>query len=242
MLRNTLTAILAVVAVVGLAACTDAPAPVPTTAASEPQAVSPSGDGVLRIGTLFPMTGDAAASGAAQVAGTELAAREIAELPGSGVPVELVHRDSAGDLAAAVADFLARGVDVVLWDAGSVPSEEVTASVATTPAALLALTGLANGGTPVAPDDAFGARLLTADPGLAVTAGGAEGYDGVVVTALAARVAGDDAGASVTAGWDAVATGATSCASWGECLAAIGDGQKIAYAGATGELSADFAA
>jgi branched-chain amino acid transport system substrate-binding protein len=186
------------------------------------------------------MTGDAAASGAAQVAGTELAAREIAAQAASGVTVELVHRNSAGDLAAAVADFQARGVDVLLWDAGSAVPADVTASV-TTPMVFLALADFANGGTPVAPNESFGARLLSADPGLAATPGGAEGYDGVIVSALAARVTADDAGASVAAGWKAVATGPTPCASFGECLAALDDGQRIGYEGATGSLSATFA-
>ncbi|MGO4691400.1 ABC transporter substrate-binding protein [Glaciibacter sp. 2TAF33] len=243
MLRITLSVILFVGAVVGLAACTGDPTPsaTPKEQASESPAVVASGDGVLRIGTLFPMSGDAAASGAAQVAGTELAAREIAELVGSGLPIELVHRDSAGDVTVALADFLARGVDVVLWDAGSVPPTDVAASVASTPAVLLSLADLANGGTPVAPGEAFGARLLTADPGLADTAGGAEGYDGVVVTALAARAAGDDGGASVAAGWKAVTTGTSPCSSWGECLAALDGGRNISYAGASGTLAAFFA-
>jgi branched-chain amino acid transport system substrate-binding protein len=242
MLRTTLTVILAVCAVVGLAACTGAPtpSPTPTRSASESPVVLPSGDGVLRIGTLFPMTGDAAPSGAAQVAGTQLAAREIAGLPGSGIPVELVHRDSAGDVAAAVAELQARGVDVVLWDAGSVPAADVTASVVATPMVLLSLADFVNGGTPVAPDEAFGARLLSADPGLAATPGGAEGYDGVIVSALAARATADDAGASVAVGWKAVASGSTPCSSWGECLAALDDGRNIGYAGATGSLSAVF--
>jgi hypothetical protein len=241
--RRTFTATLLVAALLGLAACTAAPEPKPTptsTTGQAPTAVA-SGDGVLRIGTLFPMTGDAAASGAAQVAGTELAVREIAGQAASGVTVELVHRNSAGNLAAAVAEFQARGVDVVLWDAGSTVPADVTASVAPTSMVLLALADFANGGTPVAPNESFGARLLTADPGLAATPGGAEGYDGVIVSALAARVAADDAGASVAAGWKTVATGPTLCASFGECLAALDDGQQIGYQGATGSWSANFA-
>lgn len=223
-----------------LTACTAPPVPKPTSTPAAVAIIAPSGDGVLRIGTLFPMTGAAAASGAAQVAGTELAARVISEQRG-GTAVELVHRDSAGDPAAALADLLARGVDVVLWDATSEAPPVTSASVTASSAVLLRLNAFANGGTPLTADAAFAARLLSADPGLSDTAGGAEAYDGVILSALAATAAGDDGGASVAAGWNTVAAGPTVCVSWGECLVALGEMQHIGYQGATGLLSADFA-
>lgn len=229
----------ATILALALTGCTP-PKPAPTATATRTAipTVAPSGDGTLRIGTLFPMTGEAAASGAAQVAGTELAAREIGEQGGVfGKPLELIHRNSAGDQAAAVADLLARGVDVVLWDASGAPPEPVAASVDAAGVALLPLADFVKDGAPLAADEAFAARLRTADPGLADPAGGAEAYDGVVSTALAATVAGDDGGASVEAGWKTLAAGTTPCTSWGECLAALADAQKIDFRGVTGRRS-----
>lgn len=238
--RRTLPALVAAGAIalaLALTGCT-APAPRPTPTPTAVPTIAPSGDGILRIGTLFPMTGDAAAGGAAQVAGSELAAREIFEQGGVlGQPIELVHRNSAGDANAALADLLARGVDVVLWDAGSAVPKDAAASVAAASVALLPLRDFVSGGTPVAADEAFSARLRSADPGLTDSAGGAEAYDGVILTALAATVAGDDGGPSIEARLDSVASGPTACTSWGECLAALADKQQIGYHGVTGRRS-----
>ena len=227
-----------VAAVLLLSGCTasDAPAAVtstPTVAAS----IAPTGDGTLLIGTLFPMTGEAGAvvTGAAQVAGTELAAREILEqaLPGT-LPIQLVHRNSTGNVAVAVADLVARHVDLVLWDATSAVPADVTASVAAAGIALVALDGFTNGGTPLAADEAFAVRLRTSDPGLADTAGGGEAFDGVVLAALAATEAGDDGGASIAPALDRVSHGDTVCSSWASCITSLGEKKQIAYQGVTG--------
>ena len=242
-LRQTLVGVLAVGAClicgIALTGCTsEPPVTVPEPTPTITSTVVPTGDGVLRIGTLFPTTGDAAASGAAQVAGTQLAARNVSDEVGiPGRTIELIHRNSAGDVAAAVADLVARGADVVLWDAVTTPSEEVAASVTEAGLAFLALGDFANGGTPLATDEEFAARLKSADPGLVATAGGGEAYDGVIVTALAATAVGDDAAASVEVGWDVVAAGPTICTSWGECVAALVDAQSIEYQGITGVRS-----
>ncbi|TFC87938.1 ABC transporter substrate-binding protein [Cryobacterium sp. TMT3-29-2] len=221
-----------------LSGCTAEAAPPVATPTVAPVVIAPSGDGTVRIGTLFPMTGPAAASGAAQVAGTELAAREITEQGRIlGTPIEIVHRDSAVDAATALTDLLARGVDVVLWDATVPMPDDLAAAVLAAPAALLALGDFANGGTPLAASGGFAARLRTLDPGLVDTAGGGEAYDGVVLSALAAARAGDDGAASIRPALDQVSTGAVACASWGECAAALADSQQIAYAGVTGRRS-----
>lgn len=229
-------ALLTGVLLVGLTACSE-PAPPPTSApATATDLPAPTGDGVLRIGTMFPMTGDAAASGAAQVAGAQVAAREIDSQGGVlGQPVQLIHRNSAGDEAAALAGLAARTVDAVLWDAGSAVRPEAPASVA--PAALLALNDLVNGGTPLAASDEFTQRLMQADPGLTDTAGGGEAYDGVIATALAAVATGDDGAGSIETGWVTVRQGDTVCTSWGECLLALGEGLQIDYQGITGRQS-----
>ena len=240
--RRTLPALLSAGAIslaVALAGCT---APQPTVTASPTPSVvttvAPSGDATLTIGTLFPMTGAAAASGAAQVAGSELAAREIDGQGGVlGKPIALVHRNSAGTVASALAELVARHVDVVLWDvAGAVP-KDVTASAAAAHVAVLPLGDFVHGGTPLVADAAFSARLRTADPGVTVFTGGAEAYDGVILAALAATVAEDDGGPSIQSRLDVVASGPTTCTSWGECLAALADKQQIGYQGVTGRRS-----
>ncbi|KFF58982.1 hypothetical protein JF66_14485 [Cryobacterium sp. MLB-32] len=220
----------------GLTGCSE-PMPVkPSATPSSTALPAPTGDGLLRIGTMFPMTGDTAASGAAQVAGSQVAAREIDSQGGVlGQPIQLIHRNSAGDEPAALADLTARAVDAVLWDAGSAVRPEVPASVA--PAALLPLNELVNGGTPLAAGEDFAQRLRMADPGLTDTAGGAEAYDGVIATALAAMVTGDDGAGSIETGWVTVRQGPTVCTSWGECLLALSEGQHIEYQGITGSQS-----
>ena len=237
MLRRTLLAVLLLGAVT-LAGCTAA-LPATPVATSTPVATplpAPTGDGTLRIGTLFPMTGVNAASGAAQVAGAEVALRDI--LAGQATPaqpVQLIHRNSAGDLAAGYADLVARGVDLVLWDATTALPTDAEGSVGN--AAIVALMDFANGGTPLAADEAFTARLTTADPGIAATAGGAEAYDGVMTAALAAAITGDDGGASIEAGWPQVTAGSAVCTSWAECALALTEKEIIDYQGITGRRS-----
>ena len=107
--------------------CTSGPSRPPSSSPSASPSPSPlaPGDGVLRIGTLFPTTGASAFIAPAQVAGVELAVREINEAGGVlGVPVEVFHRDS-GDSSGTVletsfADLLAKKVDVVIGPSSSV--------------------------------------------------------------------------------------------------------------------------
>ena len=219
-----------------LTGCAAAPQPQPIATLDPVVTAVRTGDGTLSIGTLFPTTGDNAASGAAQVAGAELALRDILSEQGEQTQViQLVHRNSAGDLAAAYADLAARGVDLVLWDATTVPPADAESSVGS--AALVSLGDFANGGTPLAADESFTVRLKTADPGLTETAGGAEAYDGVITAALAAAITGDDGGASLEAGWPQVISGSAVCLSWGACLYALEQEQAIEYQGMTGRRS-----
>jgi len=125
--RATLLAV-AGLAAVALAACTAAPMPTPTPTPTE--TVAPSGDGVLRIGTLFPTTGATAFLGAAQVAGVNAAIREINAAGGVlGAPVEVVNRDS-GDAStetaeASFASLVEKGVDVIVGPSSSVLAERL---------------------------------------------------------------------------------------------------------------------
>jgi len=105
-----------------LAGCTTAtPTPQPSMTAS---AAPKPGDGVLRVGTLFPTSGAAAYLGPALAAGAALAVADLNAAGGvGGEPVELVARDS-GDAAtstleASFADLVAQHVDVVIGPASS---------------------------------------------------------------------------------------------------------------------------
>lgn len=115
-------------AAVMLAGCTAAPMPTPTPTPTE--TIAPSGDGVLRIGTLFPTTGATAFLGAAQVAGVNAAIREINAAGGVlGAPVEVVNRDS-GDAStetaeASFASLVEKGVDVIVGPSSSVLAERL---------------------------------------------------------------------------------------------------------------------
>lgn len=110
-----------------LIGCT--PQPMPTPTPTPTQTVAPSGDGVLRIGTLLPTTGGALA-GAAQLAGVHAAVREINAAGGvGGVPVEVVSRDS-GDASTETAEtsfaaLLERGVDVIVGPSSAALVERI---------------------------------------------------------------------------------------------------------------------
>ncbi|MFT4285869.1 MAG: ABC transporter substrate-binding protein [Protaetiibacter sp.] len=114
--------------VLALGGCTAAPMPTPTPTPSE--TLAPSGDGVLRIGTLFPTTGATAFLGAAQVAGVNAAIRDINAAGGVlGQPVEVVNRDS-GDATtetaeASLAALVEKGVDVIIGPSSSVLAERL---------------------------------------------------------------------------------------------------------------------
>ena len=230
-------AIALALALTGCTAPQAKPTPTPTpTATAAP--IVPSGDGILRVGTLFTMTGKTAGQGDAQVAGTELAAREIFEQGGVlGTPVELVHRNSAADVDVVLADFIARGVDVVLWDLSTEIPAETAATIEAADIALLPLGEFVHDATPVTPGKAFIKRLISADPGLTIFLGGAEAYDGLITASLAATVAEDDGGPSIASKLESVGSGQTACTSWGECLVALADEQEIRFVGATGERS-----
>lgn len=209
MSRTPLISALALAAAITgmLAGCTAETAPVP-----EPKPVqtapTASGDGVLRIGTQT----EAAAGGAAIVAGVELAVREINDAGGvNGAPVEVFHR---GVSEAAASELVARGVDVILGDSDLGAVEALTVSVAASEA----------------PDDAMAARLAQMDPGVTDFTGAPDAYDEVIRVALAAVVSADDGARSLDFGLAAIAAGSTDCTSFGECSAAHADGFAFRYA------------
>ena len=141
---------LAIVVAAALAGCTG-PQPAPTPTATMP---APSGDGILRIGTLFSTSGNDPVA-AAQTAAVNAAMREIGMTDGA-IPVEVVNRNggTAGDglAEAAMADLLARGVDAIIGPS----SAEVAAIVV--PLAQAA-------GVPVISASAAGDRPAGSSPG-----------------------------------------------------------------------------
>jgi branched-chain amino acid transport system substrate-binding protein len=125
---RAITALLAVFALslAGCSANSPAPLPTPTAVATFPV----TGDGVLRIGSIFPTTGSSSFIGAAQVAGVELAVREINQDGGvGGNPVQVLHRNS-GDATTqtaeeSLADLVVKKVDVVIGPSSSVLAQRL---------------------------------------------------------------------------------------------------------------------
>lgn len=112
----------AALAAVALLAGCSTPAPAPTGAVAP--SASRSGDGVLRIGTLFPETGAAAYIEPAQSAGVALAVADINAAGGvAGTPVEVVAKDSGEAsgtvLEASFAALVEAQVDVVIGPSSS---------------------------------------------------------------------------------------------------------------------------
>ena len=128
---RTLPAVVSgVVFSLGLVSCSAAP-PMPLPPApSATSTVVPSGDGVLRIGTLFPSTGVLSYLGGGQAAGVTLAVKEINDDGGVlGKPVEVLARDS-GDVTtatieASIADLVTARADVLVGPSSSVLAERV---------------------------------------------------------------------------------------------------------------------
>ena len=150
--RVPLAVVLTALTLTGLlAGCTE-PEPMPTPTATMP---APSGDGVLRIGTIFSTTGPDAAESAAQTAAVNAAVREITA-SGAGIAVEVINRNggTAGDglAEAAVADLLTRGVDAIIGPS----SADVTTLVA--PLTIAA-------GVPLVSASATGDRPAGSSPG-----------------------------------------------------------------------------
>lgn len=100
------------------------------TMPNDPVTATREGDGVLKIGTLLPETGNLAFLGPPEIAGVQMAVAEINEAGGVlGVPVELTEGDS-GDTTTdtavqTVTRELGEGVDAVIGAASSSVSASV---------------------------------------------------------------------------------------------------------------------
>lgn len=246
---NKLAATLVAGAVVlGMAACSGGA----VTPTATPTPVKPSGDGVLRIGDMTPVSGELAAYSASQAAGVELAAREINEQGGyNKVPVEVLHRNAGdGDAAATEASFndlVSRGVDVIIAPASASVAKQLVELVAKNDAnvAIVSIATQSNAPkgatvTAVKADDAFVARLKSSDPSVSEVGYGVESYDLTIASALAATVQKDDGGASIAQGLVAVTNQAGfTCNSYGMCVSAVNDKQAINYVGPATQINYD---
>lgn len=126
-LPAVVTGVLISLALVSCSATSPMPVPPRPSATST---VVLSGDGVLRIGTLFPGTGAQSYLGDGQAAGVAVAVKEINDDGGVlGKPVEVLARDS-GDVTtatieASIADLVSAKADVLIGPSSSVLAERV---------------------------------------------------------------------------------------------------------------------
>jgi len=250
------------VAVASTAACAASPVAITPSPTTTPTPAVPTGDGLLVLGALIPVTGASAALGPAEIAAVELAVRDINEAGGvAGVHVMVFQRDS-GDAATSVAeasfdDLVAHQVDAVVGPSAAdlaarllpratgaripmVSPVVVGADLGADPAGwLFGVNGVpaADGGSE--PSLEFARRLMSSDPGLTDLRLGPEAYDAAILIALAATAAGDDGGESIARSLSEVSSGGYACSSYGECAAALADGQDIDYAGVSGALDLD---
>ncbi len=249
-----LAPVLAAALAVTLAACTPAgsqlepvaePSPSPSPTATAPET---SGDGVLRIATLLPTPDDLAGTGPARIAAVEAAVRDINASAGVlGAPVEVLHRSAGtaeGDrLDAGVADLVARGVDVIIGPSDPALLDRMLPLVQEAGIAVLvpAFDGAAaTAGTEA--DESLLARLRQSDPAVQSTVSAPEAYDAVVLAALAAVLADDDAGASIAYALPRALADGIPCASYGECLSVLETEPAILVEGRTGGLSVEATA
>ena len=128
--RTLPTVVSGVVFSLALVSCSvTSPMPLPPAPSVTPT-VAASGDGVLRIGTLFPTTGAQSYLGGGQAAGVAVAVKEINDNGGVlGKPVEILARDS-GDVAtatieASIADLVTAKADVLVGPSSSVLAERM---------------------------------------------------------------------------------------------------------------------
>ena len=80
----------------------------------------------------------------------------------------------------------------------------------------------------------FRGRLLETDPALQDFSYGPETYDAVIITALAAEMAGSDDPAQIAAHINGVTRDGTECTTYEECKQLVADGEDIDYNGPSG--------
>jgi ABC-type branched-subunit amino acid transport system substrate-binding protein len=231
----------------GLTGCAGGAVVEPT---ATPTPVAPTGDGVLRIGDMTPITGPMALYSSSQVAGIELAAREVNEAGGyAGVPVEVLHRNAGDEDPAATEasfnDLLSRGVDVIIAPASPTVAKQLMELVEKNGSnvAILSIAAQANAPEDVTvemtqADEEFIAKIQSADPGLTDVGYGVEAYDAAIAAILAATAVGDDGGESIVQGLIAISNrDGFVCTGYGMCASALTDKQDIDYVGVAGQFN-----
>ena len=104
--------------------------PIPAASPAATPSPMPAGDGILTIGTLFPISGPQAFIAPAQVAGVDLAVKEINENGGVlGHSIVVVHADSGEasekKLEASFDALVGQKVDVIIGPSSSVLAERI---------------------------------------------------------------------------------------------------------------------
>ncbi len=92
------------------------------------------------------------------------------------------------------------------------------------------------GTLPAPGDEAFVKRLREANPGLRDVTYAAQAYDAVVITTLAAAVAGTDAPADIAREINGVTRAGERCTSFAACMTLVEHHKRIAYDGPSGPL------
>jgi ABC-type branched-subunit amino acid transport system substrate-binding protein len=100
------------------------------------------------------------------------------------------------------------------------------------PGVLAGMRGIA----PDVGDDVFVKRLREANPGLRNINYAAQAYDAMVITALAAAIAGTDQSAAIAKQINDVTKGGEKCLSFRDCMTLVKDRKDIAYVGPSGLL------
>jgi branched-chain amino acid transport system substrate-binding protein len=100
------------------------------------------------------------------------------------------------------------------------------------PGVLAGMRGIA----PDVGDDVFVKRLREANPGLRNINYAAQAYDAIVITALAAAIAGTDQPAAIAKQINDVTKDGEKCLNFRDCMALVKDRKNIAYVGPSGPL------
>jgi branched-chain amino acid transport system substrate-binding protein len=100
------------------------------------------------------------------------------------------------------------------------------------PGVLAGMRGIA----PDVGDDVFVKRLQEANPGLHNINYAAQAYDAIVITALAAAIAGTDQPAAIAKQINDVTKGGKKCLNFRDCMTLVKDHKDIAYVGPSGPL------
>jgi branched-chain amino acid transport system substrate-binding protein len=149
----------------------------------------------------------------------------------------LVVVDADGPAEALVA-LASAGIDLSRLPLYAVdaPGSHLAAQVAAEGGGAAILDGLVATAARTTVPESVRTRLLEADPALTDLTAANGAYDAVVVTALAAEVAGSDDPAAIAAAVPTVLADGERCASFAECIELVESGTDLAYRGVSGAL------